>query len=612
MNYYNKNIKLIQHGSRELYNAITKNRPIDNYIVEPLENNKNYIIENKNARCFLHSIYDIDREIKEAFKDVNKETEILVIFGIGCGYYLKYVRHNFKNLKKTIIIEPNLDVFKELLKNNNLNQLMSELGEVAFIINQTKENAISYLNDIILKENTSIIDIVYNISYRALYGEYAEYVLKKTIESMQNNMINIATKNKFKYLWTLNELKNLKSNSMLMGSLTNIVMSMPVIIVSGGPSLNKNMHILKEIKDRAIIIAVGSAIKTLDTNGITPHFRFVIEGSPNYTNYFDSIDIENIPLIHTSSTNFTLLHQYKGPKIKLVMNKETITQYIYKKANIPFTVIESGFSVANVALNLSCKLNVSKVIFIGQDLCYTNNKIHAIGGFKENKNFDFSNKKYIETENVYGEKVYTDRVFLGMKKILERTIRKYPNIRFINATEGGLKIEGTTNQDFIQVVDKELTDVYDIDEMLKILYRGNENSDQFQRDILPAINELEDELDKAIEIYKEKLESIKYINRKRNSTKNKEVLNELLDLEKSMAIAQRNEVVKNVINEILSETLFSISSKFQYKGEDQSKKIDYLERKLAGQILEISEYLDFMKELMGDITGEKELKFIYV
>ena len=612
MNYYNRNIKMIQHGSVELYNAITKDRPIDNYIIEPLENNKNYIIENKNARCFLHSIYDIDREIKKAFETVNKDAEILILFGIGCGYYLKYIKNNFKSLKKTIIVEPNLDIFKELLKNNNLNQLMSDLGEVAFIVNQTKENAISYLNDIILKENTNIIDIVYNISYRTLYGEYAEHVLKKTIENMQSNIVNVATKNKFKHLWVINELKNLRSNSINMDKLMSIDMNIPVIIVSGGPSLNKNMHILKELKNKALIIAVGSAIKTLDAKGIIPHFRFVIEGSHDYHHYFESVNTEDIPLIHTSSTNFKLLNQYKGPKIKLVMDTEVMTQYIYKKAKISFNTVSSGFSVANVALNLFCKLNASKIIFIGQDLCYTNNKVHANDGFRESQDFDFSNKKYIETENIYGEKVYTDRAFLGMKKIFENTIRNYPNISFINATGGGLKIEGTINKELRQVADEELMEKYNINEKLDCVYKEDDYSYQFKRNIDLAINELEKELDEAIEVYKEKLEIIKNINKTRDNMKKKLVLKKLLDLEKSMIEAQKNEIIKDVINKILGETLFSISNKFQYKGTDQSKQIEYLERKLAGQILEINEYLDFIKSLMKDAKGEEELQILFV
>ena len=54
-------------------------------------------------------------------------------------------------------------------------------------------------------------------------------------------------------------------------------------------------------------------------------------------------------------------------------------------------------------------------------------------------------KRYTVVENIYGEKVYITDVFLSMKYSIEDTVKRHPNIEFINATEGGLGIDGSVN-----------------------------------------------------------------------------------------------------------------------------------------------------------------------
>ena len=156
---------------------------------------------------------------------------------------------------------------------------------------------------------------------------------------------------------------------------------MPAIIVSAGPSLNKNIEELKKAKNKAFIIAVDTAMKPLLRNGIIPDMYAIIDG----TKPLELVAVEesrNIPLLSEVRAAHAVMDYHKGKKFFF----REFTPYfdrMYEMNHKEWAAMDVGGSVATAAFSLACYLGLGTVIMVGQDLALTGNKTHADGTFKE-------------------------------------------------------------------------------------------------------------------------------------------------------------------------------------------------------------------------------------
>ena len=109
------------------------------------------------------------------------------------------------------------------------------------------------------------------------------------------SMSNSHTSELYGNSWLMQGLANLPSiaRSMNMAALKTALNGLPMVIVSPGPSLDKNIHQLKEIKGRAVIMAAAQCAKALYAAGIVPDFIAVAD--PNNLVYFlDGVDVSQV------------------------------------------------------------------------------------------------------------------------------------------------------------------------------------------------------------------------------------------------------------------------------------------------------------------------------
>ena len=132
--------------------------------------------------------------------------------------------------------------------------------------------------------------------------------------------------------------------------------------------------------------------------------------------------------------------------------------------------MDTGGSVATNAFSLLYKIGLKTIILVGQDLALTGNKTHADGTFEEKMpEIDTKNNEWVEGN--YEEKVPTRtdlQVFLNW---YESTIRLYKgyvkDLRVINATEGGAKIEGTEVMTLKDAIEENCRKDVDIEKCLE-------------------------------------------------------------------------------------------------------------------------------------------------
>lgn len=593
MSILDNNMDFLKSKLPGIYNIIIEEQPINTVQINKIDNMRNYQVACNNVKVYINSLYDTDREMKEMFKNVKSNTKKMVVFGFGCGYAADYINKNFKNIENVYYIEPSLQFFTNVLEEYNLQKMFNEgQKNVTFIINQKEDFIVSFLQQLFFEDQN--IDIVYHVSYFNLFTEEFQYITKTISDVVRKNYINLSTATQVNYTWPYNIFSNLTVDRVLLNELSDAMEGMTGIIVSAGPSLEKNMHLLSEFKNKAIIVAVGTAINILENNGIKPHFRMAIDGNPTEKNIFDNIDTGTTPIIYASSLEKRILPEYSGKKIEFLLDADKLTGYIYKKSSILCNTVKSGFSIANVAFDFFGEMKFKQVIFVGQDLCYTNDKLYAKGSW-ENSKVDSEKKGFVKTENLFGEEVYTTPQFLGMKTIFEQLIALYPKIEVYNATEGGLNINGAKN---VKLADMLLLEdnCEKIDSLFNLVNKKSDFAAMHNK-IDYVILSIEKDNQVISKYMNELLKYLKKINRyKINGMKANKILNEIHYIEDYENKLVENSFYNDVVKQVLESILKAIENNFYYNGEDKIKLYESREKIMFRKILEIIKYSNMIDE----------------
>jgi len=230
-----------------------------------------------------------------------------------------------------------------------------------------------------------------------------------------------------------------------------------IIMVSTGPSLTKQLPLLKEIQDYATIVCADSALRILYKNDIVPDVCVSIERIKEVKGLFDDISMEykqKVIFVRASLEHKDVFETLQGCHDILVMRPHN---YNSQFELTPYGVLCSGTSVANMAHELCAFMEYKTCIIIGQDLAFgkngvTHSKGHKAGDYDR---ADTSLEKV--TIEAYGGKgtVLSHKIWEQFLNSLRQTVDATKDrMVTINATEGGARIEGTLEIPFKKAVQK--------------------------------------------------------------------------------------------------------------------------------------------------------------
>lgn len=603
MNIYEANLSFFKSKVPQLYEILKNESPLCKVEIE--ESYVNNCILSANAiKCFMHSVYDVENEMKMMFKNVENDAESIILFGIGNGYALEYIRNNYKNLKSLIVIEPSLEIFKRSLNMYDFHSLFRNAWNneinITFITNRNE----TFISQVTIQQGIRgnkiyIVNHIYILSVFLNYYRDINFSLSKQLKTTVGSFATISTQWK---LWLINSIKNLKQNNIVpIEEIKDIFSNKTIVIVSAGPSLNKNIDLIKEIKNKAIILAVGSAIKILESNGIVPHFRVAIDAYKVEKTLFEGIDTKTSNLMFSNQLYFEVLPDYKGNRIRYILDTDFIGKYIYEKSEIKYIEFKNGPSVANGALNMMCELGCRRVVFMGQDLSYTEDALYAKGRTLEIEDkIWLKEQNYEIVENIYGKPVYSIHSYLQMKYVMEKTITEYPEIEFLNATEGGLGIEGAYNITAIDLINKKLVYEEELDiNSLNESLNDNKIKEKYHNDILKGLELIKLELNEVVDIQKEIIHFLTKLEKIKNKSLNK-VENELDYISKLKNRLFEISFYREVIEKELRADLFSLITMYSYTGINREKKIESRKDVIIGSTNKVSEHIELTLELLNE------------
>ena len=223
-------------------------------------------------------------------------------------------------------------------------------------------------------------------------------------------------------------------------------------IVAAGPSLDKNVELLRKKPANGVILAAGTVFYKLMKLGIRPDYIIVTDPNNRIIRQIRGNENTQVPMLLLSTGNHQFTKLYQGPILIMFQKDFPLSEkYVYSRTSKPL-LLETGGSVVTTALDLGIRLMAKRIIFLGLDLAFTDNLAHATD---TSSILATDPKNLTQVPSFDGKTVFTDGKFTLYREFIKARIKKTDaeSITFINATEGGSYIEGMRHKKLKDVIE---------------------------------------------------------------------------------------------------------------------------------------------------------------
>ena len=419
------------------------------FTIEPLTGNlPNAKIILKGRSVTLHSMAPF-KEAERTFAQFNPSLGTVLIAGAGLCYGAEYLLKNTNY--KVILYEHTPEILdyargvrdlKPVLYHPRLKLFTGDFQQV-----------LDYLQEAGIRE----LNFYLHRPYFNLFPEVYSTIEGLLIAYLSRRLLNQATLQRFQKVW----LKNIVRNSPHYFNLPGIVdlrhnlAGKPAVIVGAGPSLGKNIDVLREIQESITIISTDTALSMLASAGIKADFVVSVDPQDKNALYLAYSAKREAWLILDAAASDLAFRSYSAEKTVLC---DTIFP-LYELMK-PFWGDKGGLlaggSVSTTAFDFARFLGANPIVLVGQDMAYSQRHTHYQGSALEEflyyridrlKTYEDYNSRMllfsdkIEIQGSQGDKVLSDRKFVTFLEWFKREIRN-TSVPVINATEGGAFMQG--------------------------------------------------------------------------------------------------------------------------------------------------------------------------
>lgn len=412
----------------------------------------------KENGVFLHSGYSPIKEVQKLFSCPEaKDEDISWIFaGIGLGYApLEFAKTNDSSL--IVIIEPDPGFLFASMCALDWSPIFNH--EKCIIITETNpEQIIPLLDSLHIIEKSKIITNSAQTQHQKLWFTNFFTLFER---NKQKQNINTNTLERFSSLWLKNSARNLQSFSTCSGIeiyKDMLERKIPSVVCAAGPTLEAVLPYLNQIKNKAVIIAVDTALRSLLRYNIEPDFILLIDPQYYAANHIAGLNSPSSVLI-TESSVYPSVMRFNCRKKVLCESLFPLGQYFENKLlpNKSFGKITAGGSVSTSAWDFAKYIGSSGIYMAGLDLGYPENKTHIKGSTFEEKSHSMSNKlapaennlcsilfsaSNEKSVNYQNDEIITDSKMKLFAWWFESQIAKYPSYETYTLSSQSLKIPG--------------------------------------------------------------------------------------------------------------------------------------------------------------------------
>ncbi len=382
---------------------------------------------------------------------------VLYFYGFGNGILFKALLQN-KNHQHIVVFEKDIEIIWVIF---HILDFSNELQNARLMVLENDKLQTQDYTELCSSKPFFQFSRIYFLELMSHYYErFHEDVLelnKKLAENFKNIILRNGNDPKDalqgieQFVYNLPQMITHPSYKELLSKRKNL--SDTAIIVSTGPSLTKQLPLLKKYASKATIFCADSSYPILAKHGIKPDYVCMLERTEITAEFFNHDFGEfdkDIVFICAGVVHPKAIEYLKGRNLVITQKVLAFPYYINLK---DFSYAAVGLSVAHTLSYLATYLSHKNIIFIGQDLAYAENGNSHPDDYQNSANYESQMYEHILTTAYGGNgKVETHSIWLLFKNWFENEM--IPNTRKMgittyNCTEGGARIEGTIEKPFL-------------------------------------------------------------------------------------------------------------------------------------------------------------------
>jgi hypothetical protein len=428
---------------------------------------------------YYHSTQNALEEAQQWFSSLDLyNISTLFVYGVGLGYYYHAAKEWLKANKRThlVFVEDDSDVIVQLFQTETGTELLHDNQVTLLLINLSQDEEPQDVEKRFFSLPYTLLLGNIRLSALHLYSQIhasSVFLLNLQLEYLKNVKIyQVMEYMRFGEAFFHNFYRNLLelSKAYLGDKLYGKFNGIPAIICGAGPSLDNSLPLLKELKDRALIFAGGSAMNAINTFDVLPHFGVGID--PNLGQYVRLMmnQAYEIPFFYRNRIFPEALQSIHGPRLFILgTGGHPISKWIEEQFGVKeSTSVSEGYNVTNFSLSLANALGCNPIILVGVDLAFTHKNAYATGVHPHplyDMNQSLQSKgmsdEVIYRPDIYGKPVPTLWKWGEESAWCSQFLKAHPSQMIINSTEGGIGFEGIVNMPLREVVKKYLSKSFD-------------------------------------------------------------------------------------------------------------------------------------------------------
>ncbi|ELC8517898.1 motility associated factor glycosyltransferase family protein [Campylobacter jejuni] len=462
MNLLEKNIQALLSGVNE---------PLGNKLLNFIQNktcSRFNIDENLNIFDKTHNVFmyeNLEEEINFFYQSILEKTPrypFICIYGIGNALLIKNLAKHYKHL---FVFESEIELFILALSTIDLSEELCS-GKIYLVDIEEERVDIQLLILFDMKDMFEYLSLYEMFVNNVYYKKFYEDVWHKADELCEKN-IKVVIRNLNSSLCI-----GFECYSHLLQNIPSMLESIPfqrilserknkfenAIVVSAGPSLAKQLPLLKAYQDKAVIFCADGALSMLEKEGIIPDYVTNLDFTDLAMKFFQNKEnLKQSIIALECATHPNVARSLKAENCMIILRNKAL----YQRFNLnDFGYIDTGTHVSHFSYTLALALGFKNIIMIGQDLAFDEKGNSHSQGFSYGE--QFSGEKTVPTlkTQAYAGKgeVLTHITWNDYRIKLEYLFAcNSKEAKFYNATEGGARINFTEELSFKECCEKLLT-----------------------------------------------------------------------------------------------------------------------------------------------------------
>lgn len=343
-------------------------------------------------------------------------------------------------------------------------------------------------------------------------------------QAVRVKQMHVETLDAFGQAWVENGIANLPRLAELpaVDALDGAFAGQPCVIVSPGPSLAKNVELLRRLEGRALVVTCSHALHALRGAGVVPDLVLAADAA-DLEPHFRGHEFGKIGALLVGATCRGEVFSYPERHVVSFAGNSFVDDWLFEALGADGR-LPSGGSVACTALSLALRMGCDEIAFVGQDLAFPGMRYYVDSSLdgaarmrvaEDGSSFQLERfrapaegeepraemcrrEDLLEVPAWGGGVVHTSNRFRNFLTWFSSTASaQAERARFFNATEGGARIEGMEHVPLAHLVerwgDRELDSRAVLDERLALDAVAARAASVERRvsEMLPALRECE-------------------------------------------------------------------------------------------------------------------------